>query len=88
MKQTVILIAALFAAGAIYAQQPNTLSNKEKKDGWVLLFDGHTTKGWHTYLKDTVGSKWQVKDGAIVFDPSQPKEGGRRYCNQWRFRKL
>jgi hypothetical protein len=58
------------------AQKPNTLTKKEKKEGWILLFDGTTTKGWHTYLRDTVGSKWQVKDGALVFDPTQPKEGG------------
>jgi len=41
-----------------------------------LLFDGKTTKGWHTYLRDTVGAKWQVKNGALVFDPEQPEEGG------------
>ena len=58
------------------AQQPNTLSKKEIKEGWKLLFDGKTTKGWHTYLRDTVGAKWQVKDGALVFDPEQPQEGG------------
>ena len=58
------------------AQKPNTLTRKEKKEGWTLLFDGTSTKGWHTYLRDTVGSKWQVKDGALVFDPTQPRDGG------------
>lgn len=41
-----------------------------------MLFDGKTKQGWHTYLRDTVGAKWQVKDGALVFDPSQPNSGG------------
>lgn len=76
MKKTAIFIAFIFVFTAIHAQQPNTLSVKEKKEGWKLLFDGKTTKGWHTYLKDTVGSKWQVKNGEIVFDPSQPDNGG------------
>ncbi|RNL55733.1 3-keto-disaccharide hydrolase [Pedobacter jejuensis] len=58
------------------AQMPNTLTKKEIKKGWKLLFDGKTTKGWHTYLRDTVGSKWTVQDGAIVFDPSKPRNGG------------
>lgn len=58
------------------SQTANTLTKEEKKEGWKLLFDGKTTQGWHTYLRDTVGSKWQVKDGAIVFDPSQPESGG------------
>jgi hypothetical protein len=76
MKKTAIFIAFVFAFNAINAQEPNTLSAKEKKEGWKLLFDGKTTQGWHTYLKDTVGSKWQVKNGEIVFDPSQPDNGG------------
>jgi Domain of Unknown Function (DUF1080) len=76
MQKTAIVIALIFSVSSIIAQEPNTLSKKEKKEGWKLLFDGKTTKGWHTYLKDTVGSKWQVKDGNIVFDPSKPKEGG------------
>jgi len=69
---TVVGLTGLF----IMAQEPNTLTKKEKKEGWKLLFDGKTTKGWHTYLRDTVGSKWQVRDGALVFDPSQPSSGG------------
>ena len=76
MKKTVFVFAAFVLAGSSMAQQPNTLSKKEIKEGWKLLFDGKTTKGWHTYLRDTVGAKWQVKDGALVFDPEQPKEGG------------
>jgi len=77
MKKTLTVVFAftLLFASAI-AQQPNTLTKKEKKDGWKLLFDGKTTKGWHTYLKDTVGSKWQVVDGAIVFDETKPRSGG------------
>lgn len=76
MKRITVCIVSVVAWGMVTAQQPNTLSAKEKKEGWQLLFDGKTTGGWHTYLRDTVGSKWQVKDGAIVFDTSKPKEGG------------
>lgn len=76
MKKTLIFTVSLLMGGMIMAQKPNTLSKKEKKEGWKLLFDGHTTTGWHTYLRDTVGAKWQVKDGALVFDPTQPASGG------------
>lgn len=68
--------AATLLCGTAFAQKPNTLTKKEKKEGWKLLFDGKTTEGWHTYLKDTVGSKWIVKDGAIVFDETKPRSGG------------
>jgi hypothetical protein len=76
MKTAVLFALAGLSALTSMAQEPNTLTKKEKKEGWKLLFDGKTTKGWHTYLRDTVGSKWQVKDGALVFDPSQPASGG------------
>ena len=77
MKKTLIVFtAALLMNGAAMAQAPNTLTKKEQKEGWKLLFDGKTTKGWHTYLRDTVGSKWQVVDGALVFDQTKPRSGG------------
>lgn len=40
-----------------------------------MLFDGKTTAGWHTYLKDKVGASWTVSDGALAFDP-KGGEGG------------
>ena len=76
MHKTAIFIGLLFSVTFTTAQQPNTLSRKEKKEGWKLLFDGKTTQGWHTYLRDTVGSKWQVINGVIVFDTSKPRNGG------------
>jgi hypothetical protein len=72
----ITLLATALMWQCATAQKANELTKAEKKDGWKLLFDGKTTKGWHTYLRDTVGSKWQVKDDAIIFDPSQPKNGG------------
>jgi len=51
------------------APKLNSLTEEERKNGWVLLFDGKTTKGWHTYNRDTVGSNWKVIDGALVMDP-------------------
>ena len=76
MRKTAIIIVLLFFVTTITAQKHNSLTRKEKKQGWKLLFDGKTTAGWHTYLRDTVGSKWQVRDGAIIFDTSKPRSGG------------
>ena len=77
MKRIVAMFAVCaILTGAVYAQKPNTLTKKEEKQGWRLLFDGKTFNGWHTYLRDTVGSKWTIKDGAMVFDPSKPRSGG------------
>ena len=51
------------AAGLAAADAPNTLSNREKAEGWKLLFDGTTTTGWRGYQKETVPEGWTVADG-------------------------
>jgi hypothetical protein len=51
----------------------NTLTQKEKSDGWKLLFDGTTTNGWHSYGKQTSGKIWSVKDGAFYLDAEAAK---------------
>ncbi|HXB44007.1 MAG TPA: DUF1080 domain-containing protein [Puia sp.] len=55
--------------------QPFALTDVEKNDGWVSLFDGKTTNGWHTYNKDKAGSAWQVDDGTLHLNPAS-KDGG------------
>ncbi len=53
----------------------NTLSIKEQKAGWKLLFDGKTTNGWHKFNSEGTGQSWIVENGALTFDPSK-KDGG------------
>ena len=58
----------------------NVLTEKEKNEGWKLLFDGKTTTGWRTFRRDKAGAAWRVKDGALMLDNSNKKnwqtEGG------------
>jgi hypothetical protein len=42
----------------------NTLTEKERKEGWKLLFDGKTTKGWKTY-KNKQSDGWQIANGEL-----------------------
>lgn len=52
-------------------QGNNTLSTKEVKAGWKLLFDGQTTKGWHNFKSAGIRPGWTVKDGTLmVSDPA------------------
>ncbi len=44
----------------------NTLTDKEKSEGWILLFDGNTTKGWRNFKQNEVNDGWQVIDGNLV----------------------
>ena len=67
------------AKNASVNMQANTLTNQERQDGWMLLFDGSTTNGWHTYGKNNVGAAWKVVDGSLYFDTTKTngkREGG------------
>lgn len=60
------------AAGAAQADvQPNTLTADEARDGWRLLWDGATTKGWRSAKAETFPAKgWVIKDGVLTVLPS------------------
>lgn len=51
----------------------NELSTKEKEEGWILLFDGKTTDGWHTYNKGKVNSTWVAGNGELYCDAGNIK---------------
>ncbi|MES1159832.1 MAG: DUF1080 domain-containing protein [Bacteroidota bacterium] len=56
---------------------PNTLTDYEKSNGWQLLFDGQTSKGWIGAYKETFPKEgWRIQDGLITVLASQGKEGG------------
>ncbi len=44
---------------------PNTLSEMEVEQGFVLMFDGENTEGWRGYLKDHFPAAWVIEDGAL-----------------------
>ena len=48
----------------------NKLTDKEKNEGWQLLFNGTSTNGWHTYGMQSVGNEWKVEKGVIHLDAS------------------
>ena len=63
-----LLNACTSTKNAVTEAGATSLTPREQKDGWQSLFDGKTTKGWHTYNLDTVSSNWKVADGALVMD--------------------
>jgi len=45
----------------------------KKEKGWISLFDGVSTNGWHSYGKSSVGQAWKVEDGMIHLDAAAKK---------------
>lgn len=47
-------------------RMPNELLEQEIADGWELLFDGETFKGWHSARTNAEPAKsWKVENGAL-----------------------
>lgn len=73
MRKYVILLSLIAVLlQPLSGQELNTLTKKEQKEGWQLLFDGKSTAGWHDFNKRTIGSAWKVKDGILYLDISDP----------------
>jgi hypothetical protein len=57
------ILSAAFAMTAIESRADNTLTEAERADGWLLLFDGESTAGWMN--SDGSPSRTPVADGAL-----------------------
>jgi hypothetical protein len=49
-------------------QEPNTLSKKEIRNNWKLLFDGKTTAGWHGFNLKEFPDCWAIEDGSFTMN--------------------
>ena len=45
------------------------------EDGYVVLFDGTSTKGWRGYGKDALPARWTLEDGCLKFNGTGSGEG-------------
>ena len=88
MKNKIIVsVAALL--GLIACNNPDSKSSGESSvdakpaadtSGWITLFDGKTTAGWHSYGKATVTERWKVADGTLYVDTTKKGSEGGDLC--------
>jgi hypothetical protein len=69
-----VVFLLMVASSTAQQQAPNTLTAGEKSQGWELLFDGMSLKGWHGYGHPTQ-TQWEVADGALHANISLPGGG-------------
>jgi len=60
-----LILVALFIGKSVSGQNINTLTPKEVKEGWQLLFDGKSMDQWRCYKMDKVQG-WAIEDGVMV----------------------
>jgi Domain of Unknown Function (DUF1080) len=74
--KTTDLVSTPFPANVYVANfVPNILTAYEKKDGWRLLFDGKTNKGWQSAKGNSFPEKgWMISNGNITVLNSEGKE--------------
>ena len=66
MKKIVVFIIGfvIFLSATAQNEKINTLSEKEKKEGWRLLFNGKNLDGWRTFQGREI-TGWKVIDGVL-----------------------
>ena len=54
----------------------NTLTDAEKAQDWILMFDGKTSDGWRGYNKKAFPTGWKIEDGTLKCQASGRGEAG------------
>jgi hypothetical protein len=83
-KPLLVLLAGSITLSACHSSTPKNYNKEDSTGtkagatsadssagGFVALFDGKTTKGWHAYGKSAPGAAWKVDDGTLHLDASQ-----------------
>ncbi|RLD53816.1 MAG: DUF1080 domain-containing protein [Bacteroidetes bacterium] len=74
---SIACIAALLVMVPALGQNANTLTKKEKKEGWVLLFNGSDFEGWRQCNGTDMPKNWVLDDEAMKVFTGEGKEPGR-----------
>ncbi len=75
--QLLAITAAILISMPAIGQMSNTLTAQEKKDGWVLLFNGKDFTGWRQCNGTAMPKNWKIENGTmevLTIEGKQPGE--------------
>ena len=76
-RHSILFLLFVFTISTFSQQLPNTLTKKEQRQGWKLLFNGENLEGWTSVGRNEPPSiGWYVKDGVLTVKPEDGKRGG------------
>ena len=70
-KSFVVLLAVMAAVPSFAQKANNTLTEKEKKQGWTLLFNGKDFTGWRQCNSTGMASNWVIEDEESLYRSGQ-----------------
>lgn len=77
MKKRIILFSGILLMHISATAQINSLTPKEEKQGWKLLFNGKNLDGWTSVGKNEPPSfGWEIADGILTVKKEGDKRGG------------
>lgn len=80
MKKIALLsfawLASLLIMLPAMGQDTNTLTKKEKKEGWVLMFNGTDFSGWRQCNGTDMPKNWVIENDAMKVFTGEGKEPG------------
>jgi len=92
-NSSLILLASVIismVSCSIHNKQDNALTSKEINEGWKLLFDGVSPRGWiNPSTGEFPSTGWEIKDGMLVLTPETRSEnGGGDIITEGKFRSF
>ena len=82
MKHLLSMVAVMMSATALFGNEAccataaNTLTAKERQDGWRLLWDGKSGDGWRSVRSDNFPTRgWEIANGELTVLPKNAGGG-------------
>lgn len=82
MKNSIVtfVLAAILTSFSSCSQKVNTLSSKEEKEGWILLFNGSDFSGWRQVNGTEMPKNWMIEENSlkvVTGDGKKPGQGAQ-----------